>query len=56
VPPDQLEAFVRRLNANPEFRNIPRQQLFVAKGTDFGNGVVASADHYHFDFGSAAER
>lgn len=56
VPPDQLEAFIRRLNAHPEFRNIPRQQVYVPAGTDFGNGVRASGTHYHFDFGPVAER
>lgn len=56
VPPDQLDAFWARMRQHPEFRNIPRQQRFVAAGTDFGNGVVATGDHYHIDFGPAAQR
>lgn len=56
VPPNELEAVVARIRANPEFANIPMQPTFIRRGQRFGNGVVATADHYHIDFGPAAQR
>ncbi len=56
VPPNELEAAVARIRANPQFANIPMQPTFIRRGQRFGNGVVATADHYHIDFGPAAQR
>lgn len=56
VPPNELEAAVARIRDNPQFANIPMQPTFIHRGQRFGNGVVATADHYHIDFGPAAQR
>lgn len=56
IPPDQYEAAIAAIRADPRFANIPMQPRFVRRGTDFGNGVVATGDHYHVDLGPVARR
>ena len=61
VPPNELEAVIARIRSNPEYANIPIQPTYIRRGQVVGHRrdgtpITATGDHYHIDFGPAAER
>lgn len=52
ISPDSIDA-AREIIAR-QYPGMPVEYIYVRRGQQFGNGVVATGDHYHIDIGPAA--